>query len=668
MKEDRELEQYRSLMAAPKSWADGFSVRSVIGCIFIGLVMMPASMYLGLLMGQGLSDAARWVTVVLFVELARRSYTTLSRPEIFVLFYMAGAVLASPFSSLLWTQYFVHSQAAQAAGISDHIPAWLAPSQQVIDQRTFFNKAWLGPILMIVLGQFLGRLDRFGLGYVLFRVTSDVEKLPFPFAPVGALGITALAESSSTPTSAKTDSWRWRVFSIGSMIGLVFGALYVGIPALSSIFLKKPVELLPLIFADYTSNNVPAATPVTLSFDLGNVLLGMVLPFYAVIGSLVGMIITWIANPIMHHFHILHRWTPGMNAIDTSYANSLDFYLSFGIGISLAIAAIGFYHVGASLRKTKRKPEGAVAALDAETRSEESAWHRLLHPPAGRGDIPLWAGIAIYFFSTTTYIVLCRFLVPDFPLWILLAYGFVYTPLISYVAARMEGIAGQWVEIPMLREATFIAAGSMGYRGVGIWFAPIPINNYAGTVVDFRTQELTGTKFTSLIKAELIIFPVVIVSSLLFAQYFWRLAPIPSAQYPYTNKMFELNARQQALVQSSTLGGGQGGEFYQAIQWKVIASGTGIGVVSYAALAFAGAPTMLIYGLIRGLGGGFIPGMLPQLIGALLSKFYFEKRFGLKWREYAPVLLAGFSCGIGLISMFSLGCLLIAKSVFQLPY
>jgi hypothetical protein len=89
---------------------------------------------------------------------------------------------------------------------------------------------------------------------------------------------------------------------------------------------------------------------------------------------------------------------------------------------------------------------------------------------------------------------------------------------------------------------------------------------------------------------------------------------------------------------------------------------------AYAGLNLAGAPTMFIYGVIRGVGGGFIPGMLPQLIGALLSKYYFERRFGLKWKEYAPVLLAGFSCGMGLISMFSLGCLLIAKSVFQLPY
>ena len=104
-----------------------------------------------------------------------------------------------------------------------------------MQHRTFFHIGWLGPILMIILGQFLGRLDRFGLGYVLFRITSDVEKLPFPFAPVGASGITALAESSSTPSGAKTESWQGRVFSIGSMIGLVFSAFYVGIPALSSI-------------------------------------------------------------------------------------------------------------------------------------------------------------------------------------------------------------------------------------------------------------------------------------------------------------------------------------------------------------------------------------------------------------------------------------------------
>jgi hypothetical protein len=622
-------------------------------------------MYLGLLAGVGLGDAARWVTVVLFVELARRSFTTLRRPEIFILFYMTGAVVSSPFWGLLWVQYYVHSPPVVASGIAENIPRWVAPPVSVIEQRNFFHWGWAGPIAMIVLGQLLGRIDRFGLGYVLFRVTSDVEKLPFPMAPVGALGITALADASATAGGRTAVDWKWRIFSMGGMLGLVFGALYVGIPALSSTFLKKPIELIPLIYVDFTTSteNFLPATPVTLSFDLGNLLFGMVLPFYAVVGSFLGMVITWIANPILHHTGQLPTWEKGMNATDTAFANHVDAYLSIGIGLSLAIALIGFFHVFRSLRQK----QGEVGPSATGT----TAWQRLLKPPAGRGDIPLWAGVAIYLISTTTYIVLCHFLVPAFPLWILIGYGFVYTPIISYVAARMEGVAGQWVEIPMVREATFIASRSLGYHGVDIWFAPIPINNYAGTVMEFRTQELTGTKFTSIIKSEFVLFPVIILSSIVFAQYLWSLGPVPSAAYPNANRLWELQARQTALMQSSTMDNGAGAAgmtFYDSIKWRYIAGSTGVGVLTYSALSWLGAPVMLCYGLVRGLGTGIAPGMFPQMIGALLSRLYFERKFGLKWREYAPVLLAGFSCGLGLVSMFSFGCLLIAKAVFQLPY
>ena len=200
-------------------------------------------------------------------------------------------------------------------------------------------------------------------------------------------------------------------------------------------------------------------------------------------------------------------------------------------------------------------------------------------------------------------------------MWILIAYGFVYTPIISYVAARMEGVAGQWVEIPMVREATFIAAQTFGYRGVGIWFAPIPIHNYAGSVVAFRTQELTGTKFTSLIKSELVLYPIVIVSSIFFSQYLWRLAPIPSAIYPYANQLWELQARQMALMQSSTLGnsgGGAGSMFYEAIKWKYIAGSSVAGIFLYSGLSLGGAPVMLCYGLVRGLAPPSPPASSPN--------------------------------------------------------
>ncbi len=666
LKEDRELEQYRQLMPVPALFEDGFNWRSVVGCIFIGLVMMPASMYLNLLAGGSLGGAAQWVTVILFVELARRSYTTLKRPEIFILFYMAGAAVASPFSGLLWNQYYAHSPPAQAYGISEMIPKWVVPSLDVINQRTFFHSGWLMPILMLVIGNLLSRIDQFGLGYILFRLTSDVERLPFPMAPVGAMGVTALAESSSGQ-----ETWRWRVFSIGGMIGLLFGAIYVGVPALSMTILKHPIQPLPLTFVDLTKNTegIIPATPVTFSADLGQILLGMVLPFYAVLGSFIGMILTWIANPILRANGQLPHWQPGMNAIDTAFYNHIDVYMSVGIGLSLAIALIGFYQVFAGMRRRRNRVDAVSAKPAAEPLGSVtggSAWHRLRHPPAGRGDIPLWIGIAIYLFSTIAYTAATLVLVPGFPWWILIGYGFFYTPIISYVAARMEGIAGQWVEIPMVREATFVLSQRFGYHGVGIWFAPLPLSNYAGTVVAFRTQELTGTKFTSIMKAECVIFPVVIISSIIFSQYLWQIAPIPSNTYIYANQMWELQARQQALVMSSTLGGDS--QFYEAIKWKYIGGATAAGVLVYGVLSSIGAPVMLCYGLVRGLGTGLAQGLIPQMIGALLSRYYFEKRFGLKWRQYAPVLMAGFACGMGLISMLSLGCVLISKAVFQLPY
>ena len=61
--------------------------------------------------------------------------------------------------------------------------------------------------------------------------------------------------------------------------------------------------------------------------------------------------------------------------------------------------------------------------------------------------------------------------------------------------------------------------------------------------------------------------------------------------------------------------------------------------------------------------------LLPEIFGALLGRYYFEKRFGQKeWRQYAPVLAAGFACGMGLISMIAIAAALIKQSIAQLPY
>jgi len=393
------------------------------------------------------------------------------------------------------------------------------------------------------------------------------------------------------------------------------------------------------------------AVATGLQLDLGLVFTGMVLPFWAVIGGLIGQVITFIANPILYEHGILHRWHKGMGTVDTVFANTFDFYLSFGLGLGLAIGVIGIWQVARSLRKGP----GGVNYRDVFKS----------HP--GRGDINFWVSVAIYVLSTMSYILFCLWLVPDFPWIFFVLYGFIYTPVISYITARMEGIAGQFVSLPLVREASFIAGAKFfGYHGIEIWYAPIPIHNYGKATVDFREIELTGTSLRGVIKAEFVVFPVVMIASLLFSQFIWQLAPLPSAAYPYAQQLWHLQALNNLLMQTSTLEGNS--LFFQALNGSYLGAGLGLGLITYAALNAFGLPVLLVYGVVRGLGQHIPHGLILEVAGALLGRYYFHKKYGKMWRQYAPVLLAGFSCGMGLTGMFAMGCTLILKSLGKLAY
>ncbi|MFO7708571.1 MAG: peptide transporter [Desulfobacterales bacterium] len=653
MHEDKELQEYRDLLKAPTHFAEGFDWKTIVGAIFIGFLMMPGSMYLQLVIGTGIGPAARWVTIILFAELAKRSYSELKQQEIFLLYYMAGAALHTPFQGLLWSQYLVQSDAARMLGLTEFIPLWVAPPPEstALLERTFFHSDWLIPILLLIGTQIITRIDQFGLGYALYRITSDVEKLPFPMAPVAALGTMALAES----TEERETGWKWRVFSIGAVIGLAFGAVYVMLPAVSALFLMEPIRLIPIPWVDltvHTEDWLPAVA-TGIQFDLGLVFVGMVLPFWAVIGGLGGLIITVAANPFLYQAGILTRWHPGMRTVETVFANNFDFYLSFGIGLGLSIALVGIWHVARSFHRSAAGARGS--------------WRDLFRPPPGRGDFNFWISIGIYVFSTLSYVLLCVWLVPNFPVAFFLIYGFVYTPMISYITARMEGIAGQFVSLPLVREASFIAGAKyFGYQGIEIWYAPIPIHNYGSATVGFREIELTGTSIRGIIKSEIVVFPVVMIASLLFSQFIWRLAPIPSNAYPFAQELWHLQALNTLLMQTSTLEGNS--LFFQALSWVYVGAGALLGVLTYMLLSLFGLPIMLVYGMVRGLGQSIPHGLILEVAGALLGRFFFLKRYGAMWRQYAPVLLAGFSCGMGLTGMFAMGVTLILKSLSRLPY
>ena len=652
---DKELEEFRQVMEVPSTFEEGFNWTSLVGAIFVALLMVPGAIYMGLLAGvESIGAASQWVTVILFIEVAKRTQKTLKRSEIFVLFFMAGAALGMPFSGLIWNQFFARSDAAIAAGIAEQLPHWYAPPADSTSYavRSFMHRDWLPVIGLVIFGMFFGQLSNMILGYGLFRLASDIERLPFPMAPIGAQGVMALAEDADEKSVQESEGrWRWRVFAIGGALGLVFGTLYLLLPTLTGALTGNPIQIFPIPFSDFTprTGEYLPAVATGLSWDFGNIIFGMVLPFFAMVGSFVGLIATFILNPLLHGLGVLRNWVPGDSTIGTIYKNNIDFFFSFNIGLAMAIAAAGFYQVIRSFRGRQKTEPGAPIRT----------------APAGRGDIRPALVIVVYFVVTITYILVSGYLID----WhrgimiVLLFMGFIYTPIISYVTARLEGMVGQVVEVPFIREASLILSG---YRGVACWFLPIPIANYGQMAVFYKQCELTGTRFPSIWKTQVVLFPIILISSIFFMNFIWGLNEVPSAVYPYAEMMWKLNAENACIMFSATLG--EYSIFEEAFNVTYILTGLVFGVALFGLMNTFGAPIMLTYGVVRGIGGVMPHWVIPQFIGALIGRYYFQKRLGLRWRQYIPVVSAGFACGMGLITTVGVGITFLSKATIPLPF
>lgn len=674
-RQDKELAAYRNLIEQPESFESGFGLKTIIGALFLGLLVTPGSIYIRLVAGEAMGPAARWVTIFLFAEVARRSLKELKQQEVFILFYMTSHVLIVH-SGILFRIFMANSEAFQAMGITEQMPYWAIPGQDVLarEGRNLFVWEWLPALALLATTMVIARIDHFGLGYFLYRVTSDVEKLPFPMAPIGASGILAMAE-----TKEKSLQWRPACFSIGGVMGLIFGVLYMGVPAITGLVLREPIFIIPIPWIELTptfQDSVPA-TAINFVPNLALVIMGMVLPFWAVVGGFIGFMITLVLNPILYDGGILrqwfgvpwqggvlHTWRPGMETVDTLFSNHIDFYLSFSLGITFFIAFLGIFQVVGPMigRAIRRKPRGARLPDDDD--DERSAWQRLIRGNPARGDISIWVSLGIYVFSTVTYLSLSWFLVSDFPVLFFVAYGFIYVPLMGYAAAKIEGMAGQHLMIPYVKEATIILSGA---RGVAIWYAPIPVHNYSRAVRDFRVIELTGTRLGSVIKTDLITMPIVIASLIIFSGLIWSQAPLNSNQYPYVQKVWDLMSKNRALMISSTLEGKRS-LFFEALRGDYFTIGLVAAGLLYAGLSAFGLPVLLIFGVVRGLGQTNPAVVLPEMVGALLGRFYFRRKFGPMWMKYTPALYAGFVCGVGLVGMMAVAIRLIAKSIAPLAY
>jgi len=666
--DDKELNEYRNIMKPPDTggFMDGFNWKTVVGAFFLGFVMMPASSYLALVVGPEaqFQAAARWVTIILFAEISKRSFKDLKMQELYVLHFMTGLAMAMPFEGFLWKQFMVQSDFAKGIGIAQELPWWAFPSEESIraNGRTFFTMAWVPAVALTMFGLVITKVDNYGLGYVLYRIVNDIEKLPFPFAPVEAAGIVALSTNREDQ-----ENWRWRCFAIGGMIGLIWGAIYVAVPVISEAVLPKRIEIIPLVYVDLTPqiSSLLKAVPFNLVLNMSTFLTGMMVPFWSVMGGAFGVIFTMVLNPILYDKGILSRWKPGMGFQDTMYSNDVNFYMAFTIGITLSIAVMS---LGLALKyifvSSSKDPKVRELKMGDDWLTRlKSGWRTFVTNNLDRGDFSIYIGILIYCSTTTSWILLGTFLIPGYPWPVFVLYALIYTPIISYATAKLEGICGRAVNIPYVRELTIILSG---HQGVDIWFAPIPIQNLGIATVGFRTLELCGTKIKSQVKTMILTTPIVVIASLMAAQLMWQMAEVPSDAYPYTQKFWDLHLKKQLLTFSATMEGGS--EFMEALRLEYILWGLGGGSGLYLLLSALGMPVMLIYGAVWGLAQSSPGAIIWQMCGAFVGRFYFKRKFKEMWLRYMAIILAGFGCGMGLVSMVALSATIITKMLTPLAF
>jgi hypothetical protein len=237
---------------------------------------------------------------------------------------------------------------------------------------------------------------------------------------------------------------------------------------------------------------------------------------------------------------------------------------------------------------------------------------------------------------------------------------------VSYISARMYGLTGQPISIPMVQQATYILSG---YKGVDIWFAPFPFSDYGWAAQSFREVELTGTKITSVVKAELFLLVLMLNFSFVYWSFFWKGSEIPSSQYPYAQLYWPVNAFYTCLWATATDPNQHGSSFLlQSIKFPVIGYAGAGALALYLLLGAFKVPALWFYGLAGGFNSA-TTGAIPMFIGAILGRYYFARRFGVdRWRQYTPVLAAGYACGVGLIGMVSIGLTIIFKAVRSLPF
>jgi len=644
-----------------KGLGSALTWRSLLILLFVVFLLAPMDTFLQvsffsrfLSAGPGymVGVPALWVTVILFTEIARVFGKPLTRHEVFLIYFLFGTAMTETFfidilyqgyhkTHLLSTQ-FIDPRTGKL--LSYVLPGWYAPpiGSPAYHLRSFLHADWLLPIAVLILAVGFGLCSELGLGLLCAHLYVEVEKLPYPTAPLGSESIITISEREPT---------RVKVFTIATVISLIWSAFSFGVP--TTLGYAFGIRAGYLTFIDLTTvlDKYFPGVVYGVIFEPFAYTFAWMLPASTIISIFIGSYAIWvlgnwltlqIPSPLFAQFQ--REYVIGSPASLVIWRANINVWLSFFIGAALGIAVVRLIAGRKYL----------VRSIRSLARLGKTAQVKTGYPPLPI-ILTLWLGGLL---GST---VLVYILVPQFPLWTLVLFLVGIPFVAAMINARGVGETGFGVSIPNMKESAIL---SSGYKGAEAWFMPLYTRGFGmGSLAsDYsyiaKVAQITETRFMDYVKTLLMLLPLTVVMSFIVISLFWTMAPVPSFTYPATVNLWPELVVEQNFIATN---------FFKLFKPELMVSAFAVLTVLTIVSSVVRIPFFSPIALVVGFNTA--PYFANALaIGYLIGVHLFQKKLGKDWwNRYKAVILAGVACGYGIIATLTGVTTLISRALWYSP-
>ena len=633
----------------PLHFYPGLTWRSFLAMIMAALIFLPASIYLWFAVGSSVSIAATYVTVSLFSALARIYGTELTKQELFIIYSIVGGIGgAQPlYYWLVYRSYYVNNPLSlefklNGIPLRQYVPVWLSPPPTSVAHqlRTLLHPDWFFAIAVNVIFATLGLTAEITLGIVFSYLYIEVEPLPFPFAQIDVAMINTLHER-------KPQDMLYFLLSLTG--GAIYGTLLYLIP----LVLGPQAQVIPYPWIDFTAYTqffLPGAA-IGIATDPLGFLYGMILSPSLTFSMMLGSFATWIFGntltlTVFKDFSSdwVKEYTPGMGIFLIMQRAGLRLWLSFFMGISFGLAIYILIIIRDKL----------IASLKALS--------KLGKIKGGPGYPPPKILFGAFFAATTLSVILYIILVPGIPIWLPFVVSIGLSLVVASVGARVYGELGLTFTPDFVYNMWKAAIYFSPYQGYAGWIFTPALAGFSTPwyVNATKVAYATRTRPMDYYKAAIISFVLVTVLGLVFTDFFWRMAPIPSFMFPYVMGLWPNYAISDSLFATRQI----------VIRPDQILMGMGVaifGSFGIYALSKIGIPLNPI-GLIGGM-YSLPPYTIMVFLMSLVSEYGLTRILGKeKWYSIRGIVLAGFLAGVGIVVAIGTTITLISKASWIWPW